>query len=400
MCSFGLTNQCTRGNSCKFNNTHGMITINVNLSATPNHEHICCLNMVNTAQGPVILTGSRDKSVKGFLVNNKNSFSLLSNVANAGNLLSPIGSVRNIEINDGTLMWAVQEPLKYTEIDNMPLLQYSSSDDADLNVGIVYLVDESNMTNKLPLHISPDRPYTHSQQVRSFIIAKIDGQMFVMTGGGEGTIRFWKFDPISTTFKLLNSLEGHLRDITALWYDEGGENGLLWSGSTDRTIRVWRVNNGECIATLVLSTDATGQTTPGHDGVISCFEKVTIDDTIYLASGGGDGNVIIWNTTDGSYAQHCSHGNVFISAMKTVTDPSGTSLLVIAVTNGKLYLRALDNDMTLLCVLENGCQRNFVWGIVDLYGLVPVNNESPSCFVTAGDDGKLILWSINASLLS
>jgi WD40 repeat protein len=256
------------------------------------------------------------------------------------------------------------------------------------------------MTNKLPLHISPDRPYTHSQQVRSFIIAKIDGQMFVMTGGGEGTIRFWKFDPISTTFKLLKSLEGHLRDITALWYDEGGENGLLWSGSTVRTIRVWRVNNGECIATLVLSTDATGQTTPGHDGVISCFEKVTIDDTIYLASGGGDGNVIIWNTTDGSYAQHCSHGNVFISAMKTVTDPSGTSLLVIAVTNGKLYLRALDNQMTLLCVLENGCQRNFVWGIVDLYGLVPVNNESPSCFVTAGDDGKLILWSINASLLS
>jgi hypothetical protein len=89
---------------------------------------------------------------------------------------------------------------------NMPLLKYSSSDDADLNVGIVYLVDESNMTNKLPLHISPDRPYTHSQQVRSFIIAKIDGQMFVMTGGGEGTIRFWKFDPISTTFKLLNRL--------------------------------------------------------------------------------------------------------------------------------------------------------------------------------------------------
>ena len=71
----------------------------------------------------------------------------------------------NIEINDSTLMWAVQEPLKYTEIDNMPLLQYSSSDDADLHVGIVYLVDESNMTNKLPLHISPDRPYTHSQQV-------------------------------------------------------------------------------------------------------------------------------------------------------------------------------------------------------------------------------------------
>lgn len=378
ICSFDLTGECTRGASCR--NQHGVIS--VFQCPLPNNPPVKCLELLNSSQGPMLLSGASDKSVKAFLI--PNNLSLSSNINNAGSG-SSIGSVQRIQVKDGTLMWAVDEPVFYDEVADMaPLLKYNP----DINVGIVYLVDSNNMNSKLPLHISPDRPYTHIKQVRAFVVEKIQDQIFAMTGGGEGIIRTWKFDQATSRFQVMSTLEGHLRDITALWFDG---NHHLWSGSTDKSIRVWDVNTNSCIATFSLTAT---ETVKGHSDVVTCFEFIPHESDRLLASGGGDGNVIIWNADSGDYLHTCSHGNVLISSMKAILDASSNHILIVAVTNGKLFLRDC-RDMSLVCMLESRCQQSFVWGILDL-AHANLNNN----FVTAGDDGKIIVWTIQQPLLS
>lgn len=60
-------------------------------------------------------------------------------------------------------------------------------------------------------------PYTHSMgEIRSFTIAVVEGNTFLITAGGEGAIRTWKFDPATSKFDQLAVLEGHVRSITSL----------------------------------------------------------------------------------------------------------------------------------------------------------------------------------------
>jgi WD40 repeat protein len=128
--------------------------------------------------------------------------------------------------------------------------------------------------------------------------------MYTITAGGEGIIKIWKFDQANTSFEIISTLEGHLRDITCLvlvgtyfitlyqfiyliinvlhtfiymylhLYEyficttyiyiciyicificeciniDILESRHLWSGSADRTIRVWDINSGRCIGIL------------------------------------------------------------------------------------------------------------------------------------------------------
>ena len=365
-----MTGECQRGANCR--NQHDCIKVAFQYPI-PNSVPVKTLQLLNSPHGPLLLSGSTDKSVKAFLI--PNGLSLLSNISNAGSGTA-VGSVQNIQVKDNTIMWAVEEPVPTDE------------GNPEFPVGIVYLVDINNMNSKLPLQISPDRPYTHIQQVRAFIVEKVQDQIIVMTGGGEGTIRTWKFDQATSRFQVIGTLEGHLRDVTALWFD--GTN-HLWSGSTDRSIKVWDVSNYTCAATFCLTAT---ETTRGHSNVVTCFEAIPHDGDRYLASGGGDGNVIIWGADSGDYCATFNHGNVIISTMKVILDASGHHILIVAVTNGKLFLRDC-RDFSLVCTLESRCQPSFVWGIVDL-AQANLNNH----FVTSGDDGKLIVWNLNQPLLS
>lgn len=42
---------------------------------------------------------------------------------------------------------------------------------------------------------------------------------------------------------------------------------MLWSGSSDRTIRVWEINSGRCIGVLNSSSG-------GHVEAVSCLEFI------------------------------------------------------------------------------------------------------------------------------
>ncbi|KAK9720638.1 Mitochondrial fission protein [Basidiobolus ranarum] len=74
------------------------------------------------------------------------------------------------------------------------------------------------------------------------------------------------------------SLYGHDNTVTCIDFDL--TSGLLVSGSTDTTVKVWDLNNYECIRTI-----------QGHNDIIRC---VQVQDHI-LATGSNDGTVCIWN---------------------------------------------------------------------------------------------------------
>ena len=67
------------------------------------------------------------------------------------------------------------------------------------------------------LQRSEELPYTHPMPIRSFLTTVADGITYVITGGGEGLIKIWKFDQPSGQFEVLSTLEGHIRDVTCLY---------------------------------------------------------------------------------------------------------------------------------------------------------------------------------------
>jgi hypothetical protein len=59
-------------------------------------------------------------------------------------------------------------------------------------------------------------PYTHPMPITSFISTIVGTDLFLVTAGGEGTIRTWRFNPTSGSFEHIMLLEGHTRGVTSL----------------------------------------------------------------------------------------------------------------------------------------------------------------------------------------
>ncbi|KAG7544063.1 WD40 repeat [Arabidopsis thaliana x Arabidopsis arenosa] len=102
-----------------------------------------------------------------------------------------------------------------------------------------------------------------------------NGMLFA--GTSSGSILVWKAtDSESDPFKYLTSLEGHHNgEVTC--FVVGGQ--LLYSGSVDKTIKVWDLNTLQCIMTL-----------KQHTGTVTsllCWDKCLISSSL-------DGTIKVW----------------------------------------------------------------------------------------------------------
>ena len=136
-------------------------------------------------------------------------------------------------------------------------------------VGMIHLLNPTTCTT-LAIKKSEDLPYAHPQSIRSFLVTEAEGITYVISGGGEGQIRIWKFDQANSKFDLLSTLEGHTREVTCLYLFEGR---LLWSGSVDRNIRVWELASQRCVGTL---NAASG----GHTDAVTTLELISIPSAV------------------------------------------------------------------------------------------------------------------------
>lgn len=188
---------------------------------------------------------------------------------------------------------------------------------------------------------SEEFPYTHPfGEIRSFSIAVLDGVTYVITAGGEGLIRTWRFDAAKGAFEQIMVLEGHLRAVTCVLLNGmtaarpplnsncplnvsmvvyASIGGFLWSGSVDSTIRVWDLGSGKCAATL--SAIGGGG---GHTEAVSCIEFVPNagGPEPFIATGSADKTVKLWKTSGGTLLHTCNHA-AMVTALKAFRDNMG-----------------------------------------------------------------------------
>ena len=236
-------------------------------------------------EGPRIITGGSDSTVKVWNLTNDCANELTKETK---------GPVAEIQVNGSTIMWSVDETL--------------AGDGPGIPVGVTQLFDAAS-GNTLPLTRSPETPYTHPQEIRSIQMVVNEGVLYVVTGGGEGIILVWKFDGTTNTFSQLFRLERHTRAIMALVM----HNQFIWSGSADRTLRVWDITTGAQVGSIAAAPGNPN----GHSDTISCLDRIPAlasDGEAYIISGSVDTTVKLWKT-DGSFIHSCSHTNK-VTALK------------------------------------------------------------------------------------
>ncbi|XP_021731672.1 protein JINGUBANG-like [Chenopodium quinoa] len=144
--------------------------------------------------------------------------------------------------------------------------------------------------------------------VKAIVISK-DEQVF--TGHQDGKIRIWNpkgkrlgtlpkmGDYIKSSMNPKNYVEvrrhhkvpkiKHFDAVSCMSLNE--EFGLLYSGSWDKTIKVWRISDGKCLESFEAHDDAINSIVVGYDGLVF--------------SGSADGTVKVWRRElDGNTVRH------------------------------------------------------------------------------------------------
>lgn len=109
-------------------------------------------------------------------------------------------------------------------------------------------------------------------------------------GSGDHSVRVYKVKSGSLKEMWCSEME-HTSVVTSVVFGRGASAGLLFTGSWDKTIRVWRV--GEKVTNPQLVSVLGGQ--KGHSNKISQLD-ITPDGR-YLVSAAFDRSVILWNAT-------------------------------------------------------------------------------------------------------
>ncbi|XP_021733694.1 protein JINGUBANG-like [Chenopodium quinoa] len=118
------------------------------------------------------------------------------------------------------------------------------------------------------------------------IAVSYDG--YVYTGSADKKIKVWKKLPGDKKHTLVNTLEKHISGINALALSPDGL--LLYSGACDRSILVWEKSCDDDSMELLGALR-------GHTKAILCL--ATVDDLIF--SGSADKTVRVWRRVEGSY---------------------------------------------------------------------------------------------------
>ncbi|AGO10213.1 AaceriAEL314Wp [[Ashbya] aceris (nom. inval.)] len=137
---------------------------------------------------------------------------------------------------------------------------------------------------------------------------QMDQYNTLITGGRDALLKMWDIqkaidnDSISSDEVCIYTFDSHIDEITALSFEANN----LVSGSQDRTIRQWDLNNGKCVQTLDINFATGGNlsrsmigsgflnTNNDHPiiGAIQCYDAA-------LATGTKDGIVRLWDLRSG-----------------------------------------------------------------------------------------------------
>lgn len=155
----------------------------------------------------------------------------------------------------------------------------------DLSSISLYPYRYSNTTIKLPLH--KDRinetklsdktfaPEGHEGSVNAVTVTP-NGK-YIVSGSSDKTIRIWDVENGAQ----IMILEGHEKDVNAVAVDKDGK--YIISGSSDKTIRIWDLKTGL----------QNGEPLIGHEGIVNAV--AINDECTRIVSGSSDHTVRFWD---------------------------------------------------------------------------------------------------------
>jgi len=345
---------CQYGESCRFSH-------HISVSAlTQAHEQSVTTACVLPSPFR-LLTGSRENGIKVWTID--------SNVPREEVKIPTQGPVQRIEVNGTAILWSAQAPL-INEI-------------ADSSVGMLYLLLDPGSLATIAVKRSELIPFTHAIEVGYFTTAVSDGTLYVISGGGDAIIRTWKYNQTTNSFEHLLAIEGHGKGITSLLMCES----KVWSASLDSTIRLWDVSSGRCDGVL-------SSTNEGHTSAVCCLKlipPVPPNNTSFIASGGCDGFLKIWNVAGNCLFSLQLGEGILVTALEVFSDElGGQPVLLVGLSDGRIVIISCRTMKILYTIDSIICTTTTVNCIVSI---------GSNRFISVGDDGQLIIWQVDKLLI-
>ncbi|ETO10827.1 NB-ARC domain-containing protein [Reticulomyxa filosa] len=125
----------------------------------------------------------------------------------------------------------------------------------------------------------------------------------IVSGSGDKIIRLWD----TSSKKLIQSLEGHSKDVTSVQFSPNGSR--IVSGSLDNTIRLWDVSSGKLIQSL-----------EGHSKGVRSVQFSP--DGNKIVSGSLDNTIRLWDASSGELIQSLKGHLGFVRSVQFSPDGS------------------------------------------------------------------------------
>jgi len=142
----------------------------------------------------------------------------------------------------------------------------------------------------------------------------IEWDKLLASGSADKTIKLWDVD----NRKEVRTFSGHTGPVYSVAFSPNGK--LLASGSADNTIKLWDIATGQEVRTL-----------SGHSGPV--YSVVFSPDGKSLASGSHDKTIKLWNVDGGSVKSTFSGHDGPVKAVAFSPDPDGKLLASGSVDN-------------------------------------------------------------------
>ena len=227
------------------------------------------------------------------------------------------------------------------------------------------------------------------------------GGKHIVSGGDDGTVRIW--NPKSGACK--HTFEGHFGHEGPITCIAGSEDGdCILTGSVDGKVRLYQISGKKVLQTLVHSTEMSmeekdeGETV--EDGgvlAVECVGFSLANDLKWVASGGMDKTVKIWDSITGTCRCICEHGGGVVSLRWHQSYP----LFATASLDNIVRLWDARNAT---CVLDLTGHSDLVTNIEKSYLINSSENYNEDnyptdCIVSVSDDGTTRVFHYNAPIL-